>query len=155
MADDEREARRQSEREAADLIKVQRAPPGINMTKMSSLLRGLSYRFTPTPSSDFTKAKTEDLLFTKTDPAVDGDDCLHDCESCSIKYSRKFEIDQDDKLYGNIAGWNTHLIVATGKTDWVRDVADEKGSVMEAVAKAEEPTNGVSACTSSTITSRH
>ncbi|THY03049.1 sucrase/ferredoxin-like family protein [Aureobasidium pullulans] len=113
------------------------------MTKMASLLRGLSYRFnTPTPSTDFKKAKNEDALFPKTDPAVDGEDCLHDCESCSIKYPRKFEIDQDDKLYGNIGGWNTHLIVATGKTDWVRDVADEKGSVMEAVSKAEEPTNG-------------
>ncbi|KAG9887648.1 sucrase/ferredoxin domain protein, partial [Aureobasidium melanogenum] len=109
---------------------------------MASLLRNLSYRFTPTPSSEFRKAKNVDSLFTKTDPAVDGDDCLHDCESCSIKYPRKFEIDEDDKLYGNINGWNTHLIVATGKTDWVRDVSDEKGSVMEAVAKTEEPTNG-------------
>lgn len=25
------------------------------------------------------------------------------------------------------------MLVATGKTDWVRDVQDEKGSVMEAV----------------------
>jgi hypothetical protein len=115
------------------------------MPKMASLLRNLSYRFTPTPSSDFNKAKTEDSLFTKTDPAVDGDACLTDCESCHIQYPRKFgEIDEDDKLYGNIAGWNTHVIVATGKTDWVRDVGDEKGSVMEAVAKADEPTNGVS-----------
>lgn len=124
------------------------------MTKMASLLRNLSYRFTPTPSTEFNKAKNENLLFTKTDPAVDGEDCLKDCESCHISYPRKFEIDQDDKLYGNIGGWNTHLIVATGKTDWVRDVADEKGSVMEAVAKAEEPTNGVSGCLSYTI-ARH
>lgn len=127
------------------------------MPKMASLLRrglsGLSsYRSTPTtPSTNFSKAKNENLLFTKTDPAVDGDDCLHDCETCTVKYPRKFETDQDDKLYGNIGGWNTHLIVATGKTDWVRDVADEKGSVMEAVAKAEEPTNGVSACPSYNI----
>ncbi|KAI5205825.1 sucrase/ferredoxin-like family protein [Aureobasidium subglaciale] len=112
------------------------------MTKMASLLRNLSYRFTPTPSSEFRKAKNEDNLFTKTDPAVDGEECLHDCEGCSIKYPRKFEIDEEDKVYGNIAGWNTHLIVATGKSDWVRDVCDEKGSVMEAVGKSEEPTNG-------------
>lgn len=116
---------------------------------MASLLRNLSYRFTgtpsaDTPSADFTKAKTEDSLFPKTDPAIDGDDCLEDCSSCSIRYPRKFEIEEDDKLYGNIAAWSTHIIVATGKTDWVRDVGDEKGSVMEAVAKADEPTNGVS-----------
>lgn len=45
-----------------------------------------------------------------------------------------------------MGGWDTHLVVATGKTDWVRDVADEVGSVMEAVGKLEEakkPSNGV------------
>ena len=37
------------------------------------------------------------------------------------------------------------MLVATGKTDWVRDVADEKGSVMEAVERGGvEPSNGVS-----------
>ena len=42
------------------------------------------------------------------------------------------------------------MLVATGKTDWVRDVADEAGSVMEAVgrwkrgARGGEPSNGVS-----------
>lgn len=85
-------------------------------------------------------------LFPKTDPAVDGDDCLHDCESCNVKYPRGFKIDEEDVLYGMVKGWSTHLIVGTGKTDWVRDVSDEKGSVMEAVGKAEAPSNGVSCC---------
>ncbi|KAF2089319.1 hypothetical protein K490DRAFT_72113 [Saccharata proteae CBS 121410] len=84
-----------------------------------------------------------DKLFPVTNPTVDGEDCLHDCESCTIKYPRKFDIDETDKLYGHIAGWSTHLLVATGKTDWVRDVADEKGSVMEAVDKGGvKPNNG-------------
>lgn len=83
-----------------------------------------------------------DKLFTKTDPTADGEECLHDCDSCSIKYPRSFKIDEDDKLYGGVKGWSTHLIVATGKTDWVRDVTDEKGSVMEAVGKADAPDNG-------------
>lgn len=40
-------------------------------------------------------------------------------------------------------GWQTHLVVATGKTDWVRDVADEKGSIMEAVDRGSvKPSNG-------------
>lgn len=35
------------------------------------------------------------------------------------------------------------MIVATGKSDWVRDVADEKGSIMEAVDNCGvKPTNG-------------
>ncbi|KFA61499.1 hypothetical protein S40285_04544 [Stachybotrys chlorohalonatus IBT 40285] len=81
-------------------------------------------------------------LFVKTDPAADGDDCLRDCDSCTVRYPRGFSIDEADALYGYVKGWSTHLLVATGKTDWVRDVADEKGSVMQAVEKAESPSNG-------------
>lgn len=84
-------------------------------------------------------------LFTKTDPAKDGDECLHDCEGCSVKYPRGFKIEEDDILYGNVKEWSTHVLIATGKTDWVRDSADEKGSVMEALGRADKPTNGVSA----------
>lgn len=83
-------------------------------------------------------------LFAKTDPAKDGEECLHDCESCSVRYPRNFKIDEEDVLYGQIKGWSTHAIVGTGKTDWVRDVADEKGSVMEAIGRADAPSNGVS-----------
>ncbi|KAK8141193.1 hypothetical protein G3M48_000598 [Beauveria asiatica] len=84
-----------------------------------------------------------DELFPKTDPAVDGDDCLHDCEGCSVKYPRGFKIETEDYLYGQVKEWATHVIVATGKSDWVRDSADEKGSVMEAIEKsAPKPANG-------------
>ncbi|KAJ0160379.1 Actin patches distal protein 1 [Colletotrichum tanaceti] len=81
-------------------------------------------------------------LFPKTDPAIDGDDCDHDCESCHVKYPKGFSIDETDELYGHVKGWSTHALVATGKSDWVRDVADEKGSVMEAIGKAAAPSNG-------------
>ncbi|EJP67304.1 actin patches distal protein [Beauveria bassiana ARSEF 2860] len=82
-------------------------------------------------------------LFPKTDPAVDGDDCLHDCEGCSVKYPRGFKIETEDYLYGQVKEWATHVVVATGKSDWVRDSADEKGSVMEAIEKsAPRPANG-------------
>ncbi|KAI0396580.1 Sucrase/ferredoxin-like-domain-containing protein [Xylariaceae sp. FL0594] len=81
-------------------------------------------------------------LFPVTDPAVDGEDCSHDCESCHVKYPRGFKIEESDLLYGHVKGWSTHIIVATGKSDWVRDVEDEKGSVMEAFGKATSPENG-------------
>lgn len=55
---------------------------------------------------------------------------------------RGFKIDEDDELYGHVHGFARHLIVATGKTDWVRDVADEKGSVMEAVGKHDSSVKG-------------
>ncbi|KAL2144833.1 hypothetical protein VTI28DRAFT_8495 [Corynascus sepedonium] len=81
-------------------------------------------------------------LFPKVDRAVDGEDCDHDCDSCSVKYPKGFKIDESDDLYGFVKGWSTHVLVATSKTDWVRDVADEKGSVMQAIANTKGPTNG-------------
>ncbi|PNY23341.1 acyltransferase [Tolypocladium capitatum] len=87
-----------------------------------------------------TPAATE--LFAKTDPAADGDECLRDCDSCSVRYPRGFKIDEEDVLYGHVKGWSTHMVVGTGKADWVRDVGDEKGSVMEAVDRADGPKNG-------------
>ncbi|KAI1177978.1 Sucrase/ferredoxin-like-domain-containing protein [Nemania sp. FL0916] len=81
-------------------------------------------------------------LFPATDPAVDGDDCTRDCESCHVSYPRGFKVETHDLLYGHVKGWSTHVVVATGKSDWVRDVEDEKGSVMEAFGEAASPTNG-------------
>jgi hypothetical protein len=106
-----------------------------------------------TPSSSTTNlsiadgvstAKDVNLLFPIVNPAVDGEDCDKDCASCTIRYPSKFSIDEDDELYGRVKGWSVHLLVATGKSDWVRDVADEKGSIMEALEKSSvKPTNGV------------
>ncbi|KAF2651029.1 hypothetical protein K491DRAFT_607715 [Lophiostoma macrostomum CBS 122681] len=126
----------------------------LNAYRMTATLKNLVYKLTPTSSSfnvptiskkpgEFAKAPTSDALFPKTTPEVDGDECLHDCASCEVKYPRKFTIDETEELYGHVKGWSTHLIVATGKSDWVRDVADEKGSIMEAVDKGSvKPTNG-------------
>jgi len=86
----------------------------------------------------------EGTLFPKVDPSIDGEDCEHDCEDCTIKYPARWRIDEEEELYGHVKGWSTHLLVATGKTDWTRDVEDEKGSVMEAVVKGGvKPSNGV------------
>ncbi|KAG5912655.1 hypothetical protein E4U42_002041, partial [Claviceps africana] len=93
-------------------------------------------------SSSSSKAATWSELFRKTDPATDGPDCLRDCDSCTVRYPRGFKIDEADVLFGQVQGWSTHVVVGTGKTDWTRDVADEKGSVMEAIARADAPANG-------------
>jgi hypothetical protein len=98
------------------------------------MLRNLSYKLSsalssaevPTLKKDgsFAKATKTEQLFPTTDPAVDGD--------------------ETEELFGHVKGFSTHLIVATGKTDWVRDVADEKGSIMEAVDRGStQPSNGV------------
>lgn len=120
---------------------------------MQALLRRGASLFGSTPSGspkasgdfdEFRKAPSHDVLFPKVDPAVDGEECLHDCASCTVKYPARFDVDYEDELYGHVNGWATHLLVATGKTDWVRDVADEKGSLMEAIEKGGlVPSNGV------------
>jgi hypothetical protein len=112
-----------------------------NPKTMAYTFKNFVNRFTPNASnsdlsaSGFTKAKIPTDLFPKTDPAFDGEECLHDCESCSVRYPSKFPVDQDEELFGRVKGWSRHILCATGKTDWVRDVADEKGSIMEAVGK--------------------
>jgi hypothetical protein len=109
---------------------IQRARTFLTPTTSSTNIPKLSRN-----GDAFTKAPTTTALFPTVDPAIDGEDCDHDCATCTIEYPKKFSIDEDDKLYGHIKAWHTHMLVATGKTDWVRDVADEKGSVMEAVGK--------------------
>ncbi|KAI0133610.1 Sucrase/ferredoxin-like-domain-containing protein [Xylariales sp. AK1849] len=101
-------------------------------------------KFASLPGTPQNEKATASLteLFAPTTPEVDGEDCTHDCESCHINYPRNFKIDESDLLYGHVKGWSTHVLVATGKTDWVRDVEDEKGSVMQAFGKADKPSNG-------------
>ncbi|AEO64138.1 58c3bf22-3464-4250-90a2-1ace7022ab8b [Thermothielavioides terrestris] len=94
-------------------------------------------------------------LFPVVDKAVDGDDCDHDCDSCSVQYPKGFKIDESDDLYGFVKGWSTHVLVATGKTDWVRDIANEKGSVMQAIAGAKGPSNGRLMLSASNIPTPH
>lgn len=108
---------------------------------MQAILRKGKAFLTPRGSSaslhanGFRTEKSATGLFAVTDPAVDGEDCLHDCASCTVHLPRKWSIDEEDSLYGHVNGWETHLVVATGKNDWVRDVTDEKGSLMQAVGK--------------------
>lgn len=111
---------------------------------MASTVKTLFNSARQTITGTTSTATPIDQIFPKVDPAVDGEDCEHDCESCSIKYPRGFKIDEEDDLYGHVDSWSTHVLVATGKTDWVRDINDEKGSVMQAIGKsAIKPSNGV------------
>ena len=113
-----------------------------NMSLQSALAKGKAF-LTPFGSSD-SLAQSKGYIFPKVDPAIDGEDCDHDCGTCEVQYPKGFKIDEHENLYGHVNGWATHMLVATGKTDWVKDVSDEKGSVMEAVRDCKvAPSNGV------------
>ncbi|PNS16558.1 Actin patches distal protein 1 [Sphaceloma murrayae] len=112
---------------------------------MTTILQNLKTKFSSYSKNpgEFTKAKDAKALFPQTIAEVDGEQCLHDCDSCTVRYPSKWSVDEEDQVYGHINGWSTHLLVATGKADWVRDVSDEKGSVMEAVRDStNQPKNG-------------
>lgn len=80
---------------------------------------------------------TKESIFPLVSKEVDGDNCDRDCEGCP-GYGRAFEkigIETDTELWGETKEYANHIIVATGETDWIRDVGDIKGSVMEALKK--------------------
>ncbi|KAF3923779.1 hypothetical protein AA313_de0204501 [Arthrobotrys entomopaga] len=80
---------------------------------------------------------TKDNLFDPI-PA----DCDLECHSCTIKYPASFKVEDSADLWQTSDEWATHIIIATGQSDWVRNVDHEKGSMMEAISKAKKPTNG-------------
>ncbi|KAK2759390.1 hypothetical protein FQN54_002868 [Arachnomyces sp. PD_36] len=80
-------------------------------------------------------------IFPKVDPEVDGDDCDKDCSNCTIRYPSWFKINNNRPLYGHIKPFTVHVLVATGKTDWVRKVQNDKGSLTEAFKNSAKPRN--------------
>lgn len=146
-----------AEAPAQDIIAAGAKPTPRKKATRSSMASGLVSLFNGAKKTFLgtTGAAPIADLFSKVDPAVDGDDCLHDCDSCVVKLPKGFKIDEDDELYGMVKGWSTHILVATGKTDWVRDVADEKGSVMQAVGQAKAPENGKLMLSASNIPMPH
>lgn len=75
-------------------------------------------------------------MFPTVDPQEDGPDCLRDCADCTVQYPSKFHIDSERKIYGKIKPFATHVLVATGKSDWVSKPASERGTLVHALNEA-------------------
>ncbi|KAB8231159.1 Altered inheritance of mitochondria protein 32 [Aspergillus alliaceus] len=75
---------------------------------------------------------TPDYIFPSVDPKIDGEDCRQDCADCTVRWPAKVKVDTTLPMYGHIKQFHAHVLVATGKTDWVQKVEHEKGSLMEA-----------------------
>lgn len=117
---------------------------------MATIVNSFFQRFKqPSPESG---PCDRDSLFPKVVQEIDGKDCDSDCSSCVIRFPRGFSIEEDDDLYGNIKEWSTHMLVATGKSDWMHNVSDEVGSVMEAIQRTDvKPSNGMLKLSASNI----
>ena len=76
---------------------------------------------------------TNDYLFPKVDPKTDGPECLNDCADCTVKFPSKVKVETSRPLYGDIKEFQTHVLVATGQSDWKeKNVEYTTGSLMEA-----------------------
>lgn len=49
-----------------------------------------------------------------------------------MHFPSKVKVDDSRQLYGHIKEFHSHVLVATGRSDWKEKVAQEKGSLMEA-----------------------
>lgn len=76
--------------------------------------------------------RSAEYLFPKVNPKQDGPECLKDCTDCSINFPSNVKVDNTLPLYGNIREFHSHVLVATGRSDWKEKVKQEKGSLMEA-----------------------
>ncbi|KAF4211167.1 hypothetical protein CNMCM8980_002617 [Aspergillus fumigatiaffinis] len=77
--------------------------------------------------------RNTEYIFPTVDPTKDGPDCKQDCADCTVEFPSKVKIESLTPLYGHIKRFDTHVLVATGKSDWVERVTQEKGSLMEAL----------------------
>jgi len=108
---------------------------------MLALIKRTATIFSPTEPP----AVTKETLFPLAPDA-----CNHDCSACPSTsgsgYGRQFDkigVDHSGSLWGLVNAYSTHVIVATGKSDWIRDVKEIPGSLMEALHKrAKEAKNG-------------
>ncbi|KAI9727839.1 MAG: hypothetical protein M1834_007885 [Cirrosporium novae-zelandiae] len=80
-------------------------------------------------------ASSQQYFVPPVDPKEDGEDCENDCESCVEKLPSRFHVDEKRELYGMVKPWGVHVLVATGKSDWVRKVERESGTLTEALAR--------------------
>ncbi|KAJ5885244.1 hypothetical protein N7495_009754 [Penicillium taxi] len=76
--------------------------------------------------------RPQEYIFPKVDPDQDGPDCLKDCADCTAHYPSNIKIESSTQLYGRVKEFHSHVLIATGRSDWKQNVEWEKGSLMEA-----------------------
>ncbi|KAE8351251.1 Sucrase/ferredoxin-like-domain-containing protein [Aspergillus coremiiformis] len=81
-------------------------------------------------------------IFPIVDPKQDGPDCKRDCADCTAHFPSKVKIESTRPLYGHIKKFSTHILVATGKSDWAEKVENEKGSLMQAFDSSLQESKG-------------
>ncbi|PYH40275.1 sucrase/ferredoxin-like domain-containing protein [Aspergillus saccharolyticus JOP 1030-1] len=98
----------------------------------------------------------DDYIFPRVDPTEDGPDCQKDCADCTVQFPPKVKVETTRPLYGHIKEFHTHVLIATGKSDWTEHVESEKGSLMEAFdAPSNQSKHGRMMISASNLQSHH
>ncbi|KAK9480626.1 Sucrase/ferredoxin-like-domain-containing protein [Lipomyces japonicus] len=69
-------------------------------------------------------------------------DCAFECDSCTAKFPSSVKIERDGLLWGTAKPWRSHVLVATGKSDWAHGLEDEAGSLSTVLANWHPTTTG-------------
>ncbi|KAF9008704.1 Sucrase/ferredoxin-like-domain-containing protein [Cyathus striatus] len=67
-----------------------------------------------------------------SDVPVSGADCRSCSDPCDLGhegYPARFNIDTSSHMLGSVKPYHRQIVISTGKSDWDRDIADEKGSL--------------------------
>ncbi|KAJ5306159.1 hypothetical protein N7508_005174 [Penicillium antarcticum] len=80
----------------------------------------------------FSLGRANKYIFPTVSPDADGPECLKDCADCTVQFPSKVKVDNLRPLYGHIKSFHSHVLVATGRSDWKEKVEQEKGTLMEA-----------------------
>ncbi|ODQ66234.1 hypothetical protein NADFUDRAFT_45759 [Nadsonia fulvescens var. elongata DSM 6958] len=62
-----------------------------------------------------------------------------DCESCegTAAFPSSVSVDMESELWQSTKPWALQMLISTGKSDWIHSIADEKGSMAQALEKSQ------------------
>jgi len=67
---------------------------------------------------------------------VSGADCRTCSDPCDLgheAYPSRFDIDMDTQMLGSVKPYHRQIVISTGKSDWERDITDDKASLAAAM----------------------
>ncbi|KAF8901720.1 Sucrase/ferredoxin-like-domain-containing protein [Gymnopilus junonius] len=58
--------------------------------------------------------------------------CADPCDLGHEAYPRRFDIDMDTQMLGSVKPYHRQIVISTGKSDWTKDITDDKQSLAAA-----------------------
>ncbi|PPQ95474.1 hypothetical protein CVT26_008502 [Gymnopilus dilepis] len=67
--------------------------------------------------------------------------CADPCDLGHEAYPRRFDIDMDTQMLGSVKPYHRQIVISTGKSDWGKDITDDKQSLAAAFAEVTSSTH--------------